>query len=118
MNFFTDPWGEVYPCNGLEPKYWQESMGNIHNAKTFEEIWFSEQADKVREKVRSCPKNCWMVGTAAPVMKKYITKTAPWAMKAKLKSMLGGTVSFEKDFKLFDVGQDPRQGDLRLGEDK
>ena len=112
VNFFTDPWGEVYPCNGLEPRYWQESMGNIHTAKTFEEIWFSEQADRVRAKVRTCPKNCWMVGTAAPVMKKYITKTAPWVLKAKMKSLLGKEIGFE-DFKLFDVGQDPRQGDLR-----
>lgn len=36
-NFFIDPWGEVYPCNGLEKKYWKESMGNIHNA-SFDEI--------------------------------------------------------------------------------
>ncbi len=114
VNFFTDPWGEVYPCNGLEPRYWQESMGNIHNAKNFEEIWYSEQADRVREKVRSCPKNCWMVGTAAPVMKKYITKVAPWVMKAKMKSLLGKEICF-CDFKHFDVGQDPRQGDLRVG---
>ena len=24
-NFFIDPFGEVYPCNGLEEKYWQKS---------------------------------------------------------------------------------------------
>ena len=113
VNFFTDPWGEVYPCNGLEPRYWQESMGNIKQAKTFEEIWFSEQANRVREKVRTCPKNCWMVGTAAPVMKKYITKVAPWVLKNKAKSMLGKQISF-CDFTRFDVGQDPRQGDLRM----
>lgn len=70
-NFFIDPWGEVYPCNGLEEKFWKESMGNIRNA-SFDEIWHSRQAQKVRELVRTCPKNCWMVGTAAPVMKKYI----------------------------------------------
>ena len=113
VNFFTDPWGEVYPCNGLEPRYWQESMGNIHNAKNFEEIWFSEQAQKVREKVRTCPKNCWMVSTAAPVMKKYIAHVAPWVLTAKLKSLFGKEIDCSK-FPTFDVGQDPRQGDLRI----
>jgi radical SAM protein with 4Fe4S-binding SPASM domain len=115
VNFFIDPSGDVYPCNALEPRYWQESMGSIRKNSTFEEIWFSEQANNVRNLVRTCPKNCWMVGTAAPVMKKYISKVAPWVVKAKLKSMRGKHISF-CDFKHFDVGQDPRQGDLRMGE--
>src|SRR5574344_1968161 len=113
VNFFIDPFGEVYPCNGLEPRYWQESMGSIRSGKTFEEIWYSEQAEKVRGLVRTCPKNCWMVGTAAPVMKKYITKVAPWVLKAKAASVFGKKISF-CDFTRFDVGQDPRQGDLRI----
>ncbi|MDR1760259.1 MAG: radical SAM protein [Fibrobacter sp.] len=112
VNFFIDPFGEVYPCNGLEKRYWQESMGNIRSGKTFEEIWLSEQAAKVRNCVRSCPKNCWMVGTAAPVMKKYITKVAPWVLKAKAKSLLKKQIDYSC-FPHFDVGQDPRQGDLR-----
>lgn len=87
-NFFIDPWGEVYPCNGLEKKYWMESMGNIHNAP-FMDIWNSPQAQKVRELVKNCPKNCWMVGTASPVMKKHITVPAKWVAKNKLRVMLG-----------------------------
>ena len=71
-NFFVEPYGDVYPCNGLEESYWKESMGNIRDYDNFEDLWFSEQAHKVRGLVRTCPKNCWMVGTAAPVMKKYI----------------------------------------------
>lgn len=110
-NFFIDPYGEVYPCNGLEKKYWKESMGNIRQA-SFTEIWNSEQAERVRALVRSCPKNCWMVGTASPVMKKYITKTAPWALKNKVRSLRGLKPCLDK--KKIDVGQDPRQGDLRL----
>jgi Fe-coproporphyrin III synthase len=113
-NFFIYPYGDVYPCNGLEPKYWVEKMGNIREAKTFDEIWFSEQAKRVRENVRTCAKNCWMVGTAAPVMKKYIAKTGPWVAKHKAMSVLGRSPSLE-NLPYFDVGQDPRQGDLRLG---
>ncbi len=87
-NFFIDPWGEVFPCNGMEEKFWKESMGNIHDAP-FMEIWQSEQAAKVREKVRNCPKNCWMVGTASPVMHKYLKTPARWAIKNKLRSLRG-----------------------------
>ena len=109
-NFFIDPWGEVYPCNGLEKKYWKESMGNIHNAP-FTEIWTSEQAQKVRQCVRKCPKNCWMVGTASPVMHKYVKYPAAWALKNKWRSMTGKTLCL--DAKWCDVGQDPEQGNLK-----
>ena len=87
-NFYIDPWGEVYPCNGMEDKFWKLSMGNIHQ-HTFNEIWESEQAAIVREKVRNCPKNCWMVGTASPVMHKYIKYPLKWALQNKLRSIRG-----------------------------
>ena len=54
-----------------------------------------------------------MVGTAAPVMKKYIAQVAPWVLKAKLKSLFGKEIDCSC-FPTFDVGQDPRQGDLRI----
>lgn len=86
-NFFIDPWGEVLPCNGLEENCWMESMGNIQK-QSFDELWNSDNAAKVREKVRECPKNCWMIGTAAPVMKKNIRIPVLWILKRKLK--IGG----------------------------
>jgi len=110
INFFIDPYGEMYPCNGMEEKYWKESMGNIRKAESFEEIWFSSRAEEVRRKVAVCPKNCWMVGTASPVMHKYVKKIAPWILRNKLKSMLG--LPIENGAPCFDVGQDPRQGNL------
>lgn len=88
LNFFVDPFGEVYPCNGLEEGVWKESMGNIKETKNFDEIWFSPKADEIRCKVKTCPKNCWMVGTASPVMHKYIKNILPWIAKNKLKSTL------------------------------
>ena len=111
VNFFIDPYGEVYPCNGLEEKYWKESMGNIRTTTDFMTIWNSEQAEMVRAKVRKCPKNCWMVGTAAPVMKKYIKYPAKWALKNKLRSLQGKPAILDKCW--HNVGQDPQQGDLR-----
>lgn len=111
-NFFIEPYGDVYPCNGLEESYWKESMGNIRNYGTFEELWNSEQAKKVRGLVRTCPKNCWMVGTAAPVMKKYIKHPTKWVIKNKIKSVLGRPICVDTIPK-YDVGQDSQQGDLR-----
>jgi radical SAM protein with 4Fe4S-binding SPASM domain len=113
-NFFIEPDGEVFPCNGLEEKYWQESMGNIRDGQTFEELWFSEQARRVRDLVRDCPKNCWMVGTAAPVMKKYIRHPLKWVMKNKLKSLMGFGVDRSCLPDQYDVGQSKMQGDLLL----
>lgn len=101
--------GEVYPCNGLEERFWKESMGNIHK-EDFMSIWNGPQAERVRQMVRTCPKNCWMVGTASPVMHKYIKHPLRWAVENKLRVMRHGDPCLDK--KWYDVGQDPRQGDL------
>ena len=111
VNFFVEPYGDVYPCNGLEEKYWKEKMGNIRETPDFQSIWNGEQAQRVREMVRRCPKNCWMVGTASPVMKKYIKHPLKWALKNKLRSLQGKEACLDKCW--YNVGQCPEQGDLR-----
>jgi MoaA/NifB/PqqE/SkfB family radical SAM enzyme len=80
---FVDPSGDVLACNGMDVKI---SMGNIRE-KTFDEIWNSQQASEVRDIVKRCDKQCWMVGSAAPVMKKYFHKPALWVIKNKLRIM-------------------------------
>lgn len=109
VNFFVEPYGDVYPCNGLEERFWKESMGNIREVSSFDDIWLSEKAEKVRELVSRCPKNCWMVGTASPVMKKYIAKPLGWVIKNKIRQILGKPIDY--DIPYYDVGQDQRQGD-------
>ncbi len=84
--FFMDPWGEVLPCNGMEEGIWLESMGNL-NETPFEELWSSERARQVREGVNHCPKNCWMVGTASPAIKRHLLKVTVWVIKNKLVSL-------------------------------
>ena len=81
---FIDPNGDVLACNGMDVKI---SMGNIKE-QTFDEIWISEQAEKVRSAVKTCDKQCWMIGSAVPVMQKYIYKPAAWVIKNKLRVML------------------------------
>jgi len=103
----------LYPCNGLEEKYWLESMGNIRDYDTFYELWNSPQANKVRKMVEVCPKNCWMVGTAAPVIKKNLYKTLPWVVKAKIRSFFGHDVCQTK-LPYFNIGQNELQGNFKV----
>ena len=77
--FFIDPYGDVMPCNGTKCK---QVMGNL-NDQSWGELWSSEQAEKVRNIVRHCDRNCWMIGSVSPAMHKYIWKPALWVMKHK-----------------------------------
>jgi MoaA/NifB/PqqE/SkfB family radical SAM enzyme len=79
--FFIDPYGDVMPCNGTKDK---EVMGNL-NKQSWDELWSSEQAEKVRNVVRNCDRNCWMIGSVSPAMHKYIWKPAAWVLAHKLR---------------------------------
>jgi radical SAM protein with 4Fe4S-binding SPASM domain len=86
--FFLDPGGEILPCNGMEPAVWQESMGNLHEEE-FAAIWGSARARRVRELVAGCPKNCWMIGTVSPILRRSPWAAARWVAAAKLRQLLG-----------------------------
>lgn len=86
--FFMDPFGEIRPCNGME-----ETMGNI-KTQSFDEIWNSPEAQAVRNKVGKCDKQCWMVGSAAPAMKKDIKVPAKWVIKNKIRSLMGKEIDW------------------------
>ena len=77
--FFIDPFGDVMPCNGTKEK---EVMGNL-NEQSWDELWNSGKAESVRKKVRSCDRNCWMIGSVSPAMHKYIWVPAIWVIKHK-----------------------------------
>ena len=57
-------------------------MGNL-NEQTWEELWSSEQAEKVRKKVKCCDRQCWMIGSVSPAMHKYIWIPTWWVIKHK-----------------------------------
>ena len=77
--FFIDPYGDVMPCNGTKDK---EVMGNL-NEQSWDELWNSPEAEKVRAKVRCCDRDCWMIGSVSPAMHKYIWKPAFWVIQHK-----------------------------------
>lgn len=81
--FFIDPYGDVMPCNGTKDK---EVMGNL-NEQSWDELWGSEQAERVRNVVRHCDRNCWMIGSVSPAMHKYIWKPAAWVLVHKAKAL-------------------------------
>jgi MoaA/NifB/PqqE/SkfB family radical SAM enzyme len=81
---FIDPSGDVLACNGMDRKI---PMGNIRE-RSFDEIWNSEQANKVRDIVRTCSKQCWMVGSAAPAIKKHILIPVLWIIRNELRVMM------------------------------
>ncbi len=83
--FFIDPYGDVMPCNGTKDK---EVMGNLKD-QDWDELWNSSKAELVRSKVRTCDRNCWMIGSVSPAMHKYIWKPAAWVFVHKIKSLLG-----------------------------
>jgi len=82
--FFVDPFGYVLPCNGSDQPM---VMGNLHE-QNFDAIWNSPQAEKVREMVSKCDKQCWMIGSAAPAMKKKISIPLKWVVRNKLRVLI------------------------------
>jgi len=89
--FFVDPAGDVLACNGMDQK---QSMGNL-KTQSWDQIWHSKQADEVRQTVKNCPKNCWMIGNAAPAMWQNLKIPATWVIKNKLKLLFGKNVNLD-----------------------
>jgi MoaA/NifB/PqqE/SkfB family radical SAM enzyme len=81
--FIVLPDGTVAPCNVCN-----FPMGNV-KTQTFDEIWNSEEARKAREEVAKCGKNCWMIGSASPAMKKHIKVPLMWILRNRRKYLKG-----------------------------
>lgn len=85
FGFFIDPTGNVLPCNGMDEPM---PMGNIKDSPLLD-ILNSENAAEVRECVKKCDKNCWMIGSAAPAIKKRLIVPLSWVVRNKLRVLLG-----------------------------
>ena len=78
--FFLDPFGMILACNGSEEQW---VMGDLKK-NNFSEIWASREAEEIRARVRQCSRNCWMVGTAVPAMRKTPWTPLLWIARNKL----------------------------------
>jgi MoaA/NifB/PqqE/SkfB family radical SAM enzyme len=89
--FFLDPYGDIMPCNGSdEPMV----MGNLHQFD-FDTIWYSEKAAIVRKQVKNCTKECWMIGSASPAMKKRILEPIKWILKNKSRYIINKDIKID-----------------------
>jgi len=79
--FFLDPSGFILACNGSEEPL---VMGDLKK-HDFNHIWNSQRAEEVRQMVKSCRRNCWMVGTAVPAMRKTPWVPLMWITRNKLR---------------------------------
>ncbi|RJX18275.1 MAG: radical SAM protein [Desulforudis sp.] len=87
--FFVDPYGKILACNGSkEPLI----MGDLTTA-SFEEIWHSKQASKIREEVAGCQRACWMTGTAVPAMRRRPWEPIKWVLGNKIRIIQGKPIS-------------------------
>ena len=80
--FYLAPEGVVYPCLTVP-----SAMGDL-KGHTFEEIWESETADKVRKEIDGCEK-CWMICTARSALKRNMPQALGWIAVEKAKPHLG-----------------------------
>ncbi|MCK5617552.1 radical SAM protein [Candidatus Pacearchaeota archaeon] len=85
FGFFIDPTGNVLPCNGMDEPM---SFGNIKDQPLLD-ILGSDKAKQVQECVAKCDKQCWMIGSVAPAIKKNIKVPALWILKNKIRLLMG-----------------------------
>jgi len=76
-SFYLDPYGIIRPCNGRD-----EVMGDL-NTESFDEIWYGKRAVEIRESVKKCDKNCWMIGSVGELIKKKIGISLAWIIRNK-----------------------------------
>lgn len=82
-SFFMDPVGKVYPCLTLN-----REIGDI-TVHSFEEIWRSESARRIRGAVDGCREPCWMICTARTSMLRNPVRPAGWVLRNWGRIVLG-----------------------------
>lgn len=80
--FYLDHDANLYPCNVLDRK-----IGNLRE-RSFEELWASPEAERVRREVAAC-RQCWMVCTASSGMRRAPLRPLPWIVGSKIRAHLG-----------------------------
>lgn len=100
---FVDPWGDVFACNVRN----ELKMGSLQE-QSWQAIINGPTATAIRQQVRNCAQNCWMVGSAKTAMRSRLSARLPklgplwWVASNKLRVTLGHGVRFER---VIDYGQ-------------
>lgn len=94
---FIDPWCDVYACN-VRPDL---LLGNLRR-QSWDEVMNSPKSREIREKVKACKQNCWMVTTARTAMRNPVVPQLPkakpfwWVVVNKARATLGMPIPFQK----------------------
>lgn len=78
--FYLDPRGDIYPSvmdNMI--------MGNLKQIENFKEFWFSDQAQKARDKLKGYEVDYWMICTARSAIRRHKGQVFKWILKRKFK---------------------------------
>ena len=81
--FFIDPFAHVMACNGMDMP-----MGDLKK-DSFIDIWQSSRAREVCRAAAACEKQCWMIGTVSPAIKRHPVAPTRWVIRNKLRIALG-----------------------------
>jgi MoaA/NifB/PqqE/SkfB family radical SAM enzyme len=103
---FIDPWCDVYACNVRCDLL----LGNLGH-QTWQQIYHSSQFGEARQKVSSCPQNCWMVGSARTAMRnsKFTRfpkfKPLQWVFINKIRVSLNLPINFRQYINFDNAGK-------------
>jgi MoaA/NifB/PqqE/SkfB family radical SAM enzyme len=81
-----DPKGDIYPCIVMN-----KILGNIKDFNTLEDIFRRPEVDGVRELVRLCKADCWMVCNTRSLIISHPGRSLFWVMKNKPRAHLSRT---------------------------
>jgi len=76
--FFMSPTGDVYPCNVMNLK-----IGNLAEVECWEDMFSTEAENRIRDEVRKCRKNCWMVCNTKSLIFSHPFRVCAWVAKGK-----------------------------------
>jgi radical SAM protein with 4Fe4S-binding SPASM domain len=85
---FMSPEGDVYPCNVLSHK-----IGNLSSVGTWDDLFTDGAEERMRDIVRNCKKDCWMICNARSLIIAHPIKTAAWVAKNKIAAHLRPSTS-------------------------
>lgn len=77
--FYMDPRGMVFPS--VVHNY---RMGNIQNYATWNDLWYSKNADEARELVITKGRPAWMICTSRTAIKQHPIRVGGWVLKNQI----------------------------------
>lgn len=82
---FISPSGEVFPCLVMNM-----SLGNLKDVKAWDELASPDLELKMREAVKGCKEDCWMVCNTRTLILSHPVRAGVWVARNKVNAHLHG----------------------------